>query len=356
MHTANSLCSPKPKTREEQMTVDYEVYELGNFEFQSGTTLESAKLAYKTFGELNADKSNAIVYPTWYSGLIEDNYWLAGKGMGLDPSKYFIIIPALFGNGESSSPSNTPKPRSGPRFPNCTFYDNVRAQHQLVTEHLGIDHLRLVLGWSMGAGQTYQWGVQYPDMMDALLPFCGSAKTSPNNIVFLNSVAAALTADAAWDNGWYEKQPDVGLRAMARVYSGWGLSGKFYWDEVWRQLGYASLDDFLIGFWEGSFLARDANNLLAMLWTWKMADVGKTPGFEGSTRKALAAIKARLIQMPAHEDRYFAPEEEKYASQFIRNSEFREIPGIWGHYAGGGVNPADTAFIDSAVKEILGDD
>src|SRR5699024_1207677 len=132
------------------MTSDYAIYELGNFELQTGMTIESAKLAYKTFGELNADKSNAIVYPSWYSGFIEDNFWLVGEGMGLDPNKYFIIIPALFGNGESSSPSNTPKPRNGPRFPDCTFYDNVRAQYQLVTEHFGIEHLRLVLGWSMG--------------------------------------------------------------------------------------------------------------------------------------------------------------------------------------------------------------
>ena len=337
------------------MAGDYDIYELGKFELQSGMTIESAKLTYTTFGQLNSQKSNAIVFPTWYSGFIENNFWLVGEGMGLDPNKYFIIIPALFGNGESSSPSNTPKPRNGPRFPNCTFYDNVRAQHKLVTEHFGIEHLRLVLGWSMGAGQTYQWGVQYPDMMDGLIPFCGSSKTSPNNIVFLNTLEAALTADAAWHNGWYDQQPDVGLRAFARVYSGWGLSAQFYWDEKWRQLGYATLDDFLVGYWEGHFLSRDANNLLAMLWTWKHGDVGKTAGFDGDTKKALGAIKARLIQMPAHEDRYFAPEEDKRAGEFIKGSEFREIPGVWGHFAGIGVNPPDTEFIDRAVKEILGD-
>lgn len=337
------------------MTDNYTTYELGDFELQSGMTIESAKLAYVTFGELNAEKSNAIVYPTWYSGFISDNFWLVGDGMGLDPKKYFIIIPALFGNGESSSPSNTPKPRNGSRFPDCTFYDNVRAQHQLVTEHFGIDHLRLVLGWSMGAGQTYQWGVQYPDMMDGLLPFCGSTKTSPNNIVFLNSLYAALTADSTWQNGWYDRQPDLGLRAFARVYAGWGLSAQFYWDEVWRQLGYVSLDDFMVGFWEGHFLQRDANNLLTMLWTWKHGDIGNTVGFDGDTKKALGAITARLIQMPAHEDRYFAPEEDQRAGELITGSEFREIPGVWGHFAGIGANPTDTEFIDRAVKELLGD-
>lgn len=335
------------------MANDNCIYELGDFELQSGMVLGNAKLAYKTFGRLNGDRSNAIVYPTWYSGFIENNEWLIGEGMGLDPNKYFIIVPALFGNGESSSPSNTPRPQNGPRFPHCTMYDNVEAQHKLVTEHFGIEHLRLVLGWSMGAGQTYQWGVSYPDMMDGLIPFCGSSKTSPNNFVFLEAVRAGIMTDAAWDNGWYETQPYKGLRAVARVYAGWGLSGKFYWDEVWRDYGFTSLEDFLVRFWEGHFLGRDANCLLQLAWTWQYANVGNTPGYDGDVKKALGAIKAPLFQMPGHEDRYFAPEEDKWAGQFIKGSEFREIPGVWGHFSGIGMNPEDTAFIDAAVKEML---
>ena len=89
---------------------DYEMFDLGDMTLQSGATLRGAKLAYKTFGELNADKSNAIVYPTWYSGCHWDNEWLIGDGMALDPAKYFIIVPNMLGNGLSSSPSNTPPP------------------------------------------------------------------------------------------------------------------------------------------------------------------------------------------------------------------------------------------------------
>lgn len=337
------------------MADHHDIYELGDFRLQSNMTLPSAKLAYQTFGQLNADKSNAIVYPTWYSGFIRDNYWLVGDGMGLDPSKYFIIIPALLGNGESSSPSTMPRPYNAARFPGVTMYDNVVAQHKLVTEHFGIEHLRLVLGWSMGAGQTYQWGVAYPDMMDGLLPFCGSVKISPNNVVFLESLRAALTTDAAWKNGWYESEPEQGLRAFARVYAGWGLSGKFYWHEEWRKLGFASLEDFLVGYWEGHFLQRDANDLLAMLWTWQHADVSQTPGCGGSLEDALHRIRAPLIQMPGQEDLYFAPEEDEWAGQFITGSQFRPIPSIWGHFAGIGANLSDTEFIDTAVQELLGD-
>ncbi len=153
------------------MTVDYKVYDLGDLRLQRGATLRDCKLAYKTFGTLNADKSNVIVYPTWYSGQHYDNEWLVGDGMALDPSKYFIIIPNMLGNGLSSSPSNTPEPYNKSRFPLVTAYDNVRAQHKLVTEHLGIKHIRLVLGWSMGALQTFHWGAMYPDMMDLLAAF-----------------------------------------------------------------------------------------------------------------------------------------------------------------------------------------
>lgn len=337
------------------LKTDFELYDLGNFEFQCGITLHGAKLAYKTFGTLNAAKTNAIVYPTWYSGLISENYWLVGSQMGLNPDEYFVIIPALFGNGESSSPINSPEPCNGPRFPDVTMYDNVRAQHQLVTDHFGIEHLKLVLGWSMGAGQSYQWAVSYPDMMDAIIPFCGSSHTSPNNFVFLEAVRGAIMTDAAWREGWYDNQPKRGLRAAARVYAGWGFSGEYYWDEEWKKLGFSSLEDFLVNYWEAFFLSRpDANGLLTLARTWQTADVGKTPGFGGDTERALGSIKARVIQMPGDHDRYFAVKEENWATKYIKHCEFRPIPSTWGHFAGIGANKVDTDFIDSAVREVLG--
>ena len=114
------------------MCLDYEIYDLGDVKLQKGATLRDCKLAFKTFGTLNAAKDNVIVYPTWYSGQHYDNEWLIGEGRALDPKKYFIIIPNMLGNGLSSSPSNTPEPYNGPRFPYVTPYDNVRVQHRLV--------------------------------------------------------------------------------------------------------------------------------------------------------------------------------------------------------------------------------
>ncbi|XGV97843.1 MAG: alpha/beta fold hydrolase [Leptolyngbya sp. BL-A-14] len=333
--------------------VDYEIFDLGDFSLQRGATLRDAKLAYKTYGTLNADKSNVIVYPTWYSGQHYDNEWLIGEGMALDPNHYFIIIPNMIGNGLSSSPSNYPQPYNKSRFPNVTFYDNVRAQHKLVTEKFGIENIALVVGWSMGAGQTYQWGISYPEVVERIFPFCGSAKTSLHNIVFLEGVKAALQADAAWKGGWYDEPPTTGLRAVGRVYAGWGLSQAFYREKVYLQMGYTSLEDFLVAFWEGFFLKKDANNLLTMLWTWQNGDISQTPGFNGDFEKALGAIKAKAIVMPAEMDLYFPPEDNEYEVKYMPNAEFRAIKSVWGHFAGGGVNAPDTKFIDDAIKELL---
>ncbi len=333
--------------------LDYEIFDLGDCVLKSGATLRNAKLAYKTYGTLNADKSNAIVYPTWYSGQHYDNEWLIGEGMALDPQKYFIIIPNMLGNGLSSSPSNTPPPYNQARFPQVSVYDNVTLQHRLVTEKFGIEKVALVVGWSMGAQQTYQWGVSYPEMVERILPFCGSAKTSLHNFVFLEGVKAALQADSAYLGGWYEEPPTKGLRAVARVYAGWGFSQAFYREKIYLKNGYSSLEDFLIAFWEGFFLRRDANNLLAMLWTWQNGDIGATPGFDGNFEKALGAIKAKAIVMPGQTDLYFPPEDNEYEVNHMPNAEFRPIPSIWGHFAGGGINSVDTKFIDDSLKELL---
>jgi homoserine O-acetyltransferase/O-succinyltransferase len=333
---------------------DYEIFELGDVVLEEGATLRGAKLAYKAYGTLNEEKSNAIVYPTWYSGRYWENEWLIGEGMALDPSRYFIIVPNMLGNGLSSSPSNTPPPYDKARFPKVRVQDNVNVQQRLVTEHFGIEKLALVTGWSMGAGQTYQWAVSYPQMVPRIAPFCGSAKTSRHNVVFLEGVKSALTADDAWQGGWYEEQPVKGLRSMARVYAGWGFSQVFYWDEAYRHIGYSSLEDFLVGFWEGFFLdGRDANNLLTMLWTWQNGDISMTPGMDGDYEKALASIAARAVVMPAEKDLYFPPEDERYAVERMPNAELRIIPGVWGHFAGGGLNPTDIRFIDEAIKELL---
>ncbi|MDA1189602.1 MAG: alpha/beta fold hydrolase [Chloroflexi bacterium] len=334
---------------------DHDTFELGNFKLQSGRTLAKGKLAYKTYGTLNSRRDNAIVYPTFYSGKHTDNEPLIGDGLALDPQKYFIIVPNMFGNGVSSSPSNTPTPLNKAGFPNITLYDNIMAHHRLVTEKFGIERIELVCGFSMGAQQTFHWGALFPDMVARIMPWCGSAKTSRHNFVFLEGGRAALTADAAWKDGRYDAQPAKGLRAFARVYAGWGPSQAFYREEVYRKaLGFETIEDYIVGAWEERFLEFDANDLMAMLWSWQNADISANPLYNGDFHKALGAIKARAIVMPSETDQYFPVADNAIEVGHMPNAELLPLPTIWGHLGGGpGRNPDDTAFINRALKQLL---
>jgi len=282
---------------------------------------------------------------------ISDNLWLIGPEKTLNPEKYFIIITALFGNGQSSSPSNTPNLRP---FPEVLFYDNVRAQHELVTKHLGIQHARAVLGWSMGAGQTYQWATQYPDFMDLIVPFCGSAKTSLHNQVFLEGVKSALYAAKGTSsagvskldvntakNGYSSFTTDakaIGLKALGRVYAGWGFSQAFYREKLYEKvLGFKDLDDFLVNFWEAWSCSKDPENMLVMAHTWQAGDVSQQEPYNGDFKKAMEGIKARALVLPAKTDLYFPPEDSEIEVENMRQGigELKVFPTIWGHWAGG---------------------
>jgi homoserine O-acetyltransferase len=332
---------------------DYKIFQCGDVVLQRGATLRNAFIAYKTFGTLNKAKDNVVVMPTWYSGQHQDTEWMIGKDKPLDPSRYFIVIPNLFGNGLSSSPSNTPAPYDRARFPNVTFYDAVTQQHRLVTEVFGIKKVALVTGWSMGAAQTYQWASLYPDMVERIVPTCGAARCSRHNFVMLEGVKAALSADDAFKSGWYTRAPSKGLRAMARVYAGWGFSQTFYREKEYLKLGFSSLEDFLVQFWEGFFIHKDPNNLLSMLWTWQYADIGDNPVFKGDFDKALKAIKAKAIVMPGSMDLYFPPQDNQYEVKRMPNAELRPFQSIYGHFASSALNPNDVAFLRKAIQDVM---
>ena len=130
-----------------------------NFHTESGVILPEAKIVYGTYGHLNAAGDNAILLPSHYMADMHGYEWLIGPGKALDPAQHLLITSELFGNGRSSSPSNTAEPFHGPRFPVTTIRDNVEAVHELLTQELGVRHLQAVIGFSMGAQQAFQWAV-----------------------------------------------------------------------------------------------------------------------------------------------------------------------------------------------------
>ncbi|HSG55618.1 MAG TPA: alpha/beta fold hydrolase, partial [Paracoccaceae bacterium] len=193
------------------MTADYQIFEIENVGLQRGVTLPRARLAYKTYGKLAQDRSNVILYPTSYGAQHPDTEWLIGPGRVLDPREWFIIIPNMFGNGLSSSPSTLEPPFGPERSPLFTHWDNVHAQRRLLAEVFGIEHLALIYGWSMGAQQALHWGAIFPDQVARICAVCGSARTSIHNRVFLEGVRATLTGDPAWTGTHFTAHPTRGL-------------------------------------------------------------------------------------------------------------------------------------------------
>ena len=259
----------------------------------------------------------------------------------LDPSRYFIVIPNMMTNGLSSSPSNTPD------FPEVTTFDNVMLQRQMLVELFGIDRLKLVYGWSMGAQQAYHWGALFGEAVERIVVNCGSAKTAPHNFVFLEGIRTTLQSAAT---------PQQGLRAMGRIYAGWALSQTFYRREMWRGLGFSSLEDFLVRSWEANFLRRDMNDLLAQLFTWQHGDISANDLYRGDLQMALAGIKAKVLLMPSATDLYFQTDDNREELPYLKYGKLVEIPSVWGHRAGNPRdNPEDAAFIDAQVEALLND-
>lgn len=344
----------KQATPASASTPDFEVFEAGNVELQSGRTFRNLRLAYKTFGTLNADKSNVIVYPTSYSAQHSDTQHMIAPGAALDPERYFIVIPNLFGNGLSSSPSNTPWPDVGTRYPHITYFDAVQVQRRMLAELWGIDRIALVYGWSMGAMQAYHWAALFPEAVQRIAVVCGSARCAPHNQVFIDGVRHALIADPAYRDGQFTERPVRGLRAMGRVYAGWAMSQTFYREERWREQGASSLEDYLVSNWETNFARRDPADLLAQLWTWQHGDISANALYQGDLPKALAAIRARTLLMPGDHDLYFQVEDNRRELPHLREAELQPIPSVWGHRAGNPVSqPEDRAFINTHVKALL---
>jgi homoserine O-acetyltransferase/O-succinyltransferase len=331
-------------------------YVIADFHTEGGVVLPQAKIVYGTYGKLNAAGDNAVLLPSHYMADMHGYEWLTGPGKALNPDKQFLIMTELFGNGRSSSPSNTPEPFHGPRFPAMTIRDNVQAVHQLLADELHVTHLQAVIGFSMGAQQAFQWAVSYPDFMDRIVATSGTAKTYGHGIVRLEGEIAALMLDPAFKGGDYTEQPEKGIEAFALVWTGWLFSQEWWRRELWRQDDppgknlAAVIDQYRKNFIPGA----DANNLILQMRTWEAHDVGNTPPFHGDTEAALRSIKARVLYMPSATDLYFPAGDARYEAAFIRHCDLQVIPSLWGHPAGAGASSADLKFLNDHIARLMG--
>ncbi|PYT82507.1 MAG: hypothetical protein DMG40_05745 [Acidobacteria bacterium] len=192
--------------------------EMGDFRLQNGGVIHDFRLGYRTLGKLNAEKSNAILWPSWLGGRSQDLLPSVGPDKWVDSTRYFVILVDAIGDGVTSSPSNSTK-QPLLKFPEFTIRDMVESEHRLATDVLHLSGLRAVMGISMGGMQTFEWGVAYPDFMDLLIPIVGSPQSTSYDKLLWTAQIDAIELDPAWNHGNPTRPMDRSLGLVEEIGS-----------------------------------------------------------------------------------------------------------------------------------------
>jgi len=313
----------------EQQT--HEVFELGDLELEGGGVLPAARLQYTTHGTLSAARDNAVLFPHMYSGTPSSLQSAIAPGRALDPERWFVVCPGQLGNGFSSSPSNGPDP-----FPGVSIGDDVRAQHRLVVQELGIERLALAVGFSMGAQQAYEWAVRYPSSVARLAAVAGTARTTPHN------AQCVRLAEEALRHG--------GLVLHAHAWVPLALSHELFRTEAWREAGFTSVEDLVRRLFEEDFASMHEGNLLCQCRKWRRADVSRHAG--GDLAAALGRVTARTLVIAFSHDLLFPVADCEAERRLIPGAELRVIESPWGHYAWE-MTQAARDGLDACLRELL---
>jgi len=310
---------------------------IGNLKLQNGNVIRDCRLGYRTFGQLNDDKSNAVLFPTWFGGRTQNLVELIGPGKLVDSTKYFVVAVDALGDGISSSPSNsTSQPHM--MFPQFGIRDMVESQHRLLTEVLHLTHVHAVMGISMGGMQTFQWAVAYPGFMDKAIPIVGSPRLAPYDLLLWQTMIDAIEQNPVWKDGDYNVQPVPG---EVEHISDLALSTpEHYNQEMTREKFLASLKQLS----ENTF---DANDRIRQAQAMMGLDVSAP--FGGSMEKAAAAVKApMLIIVDAHDHMVTPGPALDFAK--LKGAQTLVLENDCGHLGPG----CEQGKVSAAVAEFLG--
>jgi homoserine O-acetyltransferase/O-succinyltransferase len=270
--------------------------DLGACKLADGGEISSCRMGYRTWGTLNAERSNAVLFPTWFTGTSSNVQDWLGADKLLDPAKYFVIAVDALADGVSSSPSNSAS-QHGPEFPPFTIRDTVDAEYRLVTEALHLTHLRAVLGISMGGTQTFEWMVHYPGFMDLAIPIIGTPLSTSYDLLIYKNTEYALKNDPAWQAGRYNHAPPLGL-VVALMQLNSSSPTEFVRNHPSEKFAaeYA-------GYFTKGILPFDANDFLAQL----EAIIHQDVGHGGTLEEAARRVKAKVLVVVAAQDHLVNP-------------------------------------------------
>jgi homoserine O-acetyltransferase len=308
---------------------------LGDFKLQSGEVLRDCRLGYRTAGQMNADKSNIIVIPTWAGGKTEQWIPNVGPGKMADTSKYYVVLIDALSNGVSSSPSNsTAQPRMN--FPKITMRDMVDTEHELLTRVLQINHVKAFMGISMGGMQTFQWMVQYPDFMDEAIPIVGSPRQAPYDLVQWQAQLDAIRDNKDWDDGNYTQNParDAEYEFGAILLKTPEEFNKTHTrEQVMKELAARN-----------SGGGADANNKIRQVEAMMSLNVAEPYG--DSLEKAGAVAKAKVLVIVGREDHTVTPGPAMEFAHLL-HADLKVVDDGCGHQY------CDYAGVQKAVEEFL---
>jgi len=279
--------------------------ELGDFRLESGEIIRECRIGYRTFGELNHEKSNAVLFTTWFIGTTADLVDLIGPGKLVDSSKYFVIAVDAFGNGVSSSPSNS-KLQPGPKFPQFSIRDMVNVQHELLMRELKIKHLYAVTGISMGGMQIFQWMVSYPEFMDKAIPIIGTPRQTSYDLLFWQAQLNAIEANRNCETG-----ENRAMQVVAAILSLAFQTPSYFASHITPE-----------GF--GQFLAEVEKNLMRLnvndvAWQIKaMMNLDVYKSFGGSKEQTAGAVRARVLVIVSQQDHIVNPAPSQELAKLLK--------------------------------------
>jgi homoserine O-acetyltransferase len=311
--------------------------ELGDFKLESGEVVKGCRVGYRTFGALDGERSNAVLFTTWASGTTEQLASNFGPGRLVDTSRFYVVAVDALGNGVSSSPSNSAaQPRM--KFPRFNVRDMVETQHTLLTKVLGINHLRAVMGISMGGMQTFQWLVSYPDFMERAIPIVGSPRLAPYDLLLWQAQIDAIMNDPAWRGGEYAENP---ARAAEYEFGALILTTPAEFNRrMTREKFFAELEH------AKTVKGFDANDKIRQDQAMMAHDVSAP--FGGSMERAAAAVRARVLVVVAAQDHTVTPGPATEFAHLLK-AQLLTLEGDCGHLAPG----CESRKLNPAVAEFL---